>query len=147
MQGARSSLQIFRLPPQQCSRFCCKMKRTAAGNRIAFYPVPRCRRHNGTAKIQSVKGAERKIVLRSLQKYFSRPLTDWIGGTDDRGRGFRIAVFCFFCWYGASRRLALIDYLSTPCARIGSVLCGSFCIICSMLRRMVSALLISSLSV
>jgi hypothetical protein len=55
---------------RQRSRFCRIMKQTAAGKRI--YPVPRCRRRNGTAKILYVKGLRVEIfsVLRLRQKKY-----------------------------------------------------------------------------
>lgn len=49
--------------------------------RAGFYPVPRCRRRNGTAKILSVKGLRVEILH---QQNTTRPLTDRIG----------IAVLC-----------------------------------------------------
>ncbi len=44
--------------------------------RAGLYPVPRCRRRNGTAKIQPVKGLRVEILH---QQNTIRPLTGWIG--------------------------------------------------------------------
>lgn len=57
------------------------MKRAAAGAGL-LNPVPRCRRRNGTAKIQPVNGSRVEIFLRPLRKNTTRPLIGWIGGTD-----------------------------------------------------------------
>jgi len=48
------------------------MELMAAGNRIVFYPVPRCRRRNDTAKIKPVNGLRVEIfsVLRLRQKKY-----------------------------------------------------------------------------
>ena len=45
------------------------------GGRIAFYPVPRFRLRNDTAKIQTVKGLRVEIFPRRLRKNTTRPLT------------------------------------------------------------------------
>ena len=58
------------------------MKQTKTGSRIVFYPVPRFRRRNATAKIQTVKGLRVEIFSRPLRKNTTRPLTVWIGVTD-----------------------------------------------------------------
>jgi len=51
------------------------MEQLKMGNRIAFYPVPRFRLRNGTAKIQTVKGLRGGDFGRFLPKILPRPLT------------------------------------------------------------------------
>ena len=41
----------------------------------AFFPVPRCRLRNGTAKVRAVNGLRVEIILRFLQNNTTRPLT------------------------------------------------------------------------
>jgi hypothetical protein len=59
-RGGRATAKAT-VSTRQRSRFCRIMKQTAAGKRI--YPVPRCRRRNGTAKVRSVKGLRVEIFL------------------------------------------------------------------------------------
>jgi len=58
------------------------MKRAETGDGIAFSPVPRFRRRNGTAKIQTVKGVEGGDFFAAYKrKNTTCPLTVWIVGT------------------------------------------------------------------
>ena len=60
------------------------MKLTEAGNGIVFYPVPRYRRRNATAKIKTVNGLEGGDFPRSQAENTTRPLTGLIVGTDGK---------------------------------------------------------------
>ena len=62
-------------PPS--SRFCRIMEQSATGKRI--YPVPRCRRRNGTAKIRFVKGGTKWREWRFSIENTTRPFTKWVG--------------------------------------------------------------------
>lgn len=68
-RGGRATVKAI-VSTRQRSRFCRIMKQTAAGKRI--YPVPRCRRRNGTAKVRSVKGLRVEIFLPRVlaKKYY-----------------------------------------------------------------------------
>ena len=77
----RAAPQKLTITAHQWSRFCRIMKQTEAGNRIVFYPVPRFRRRNATAKIEPVNGLRVEIFSRTLRKNTTRPLTGLIGGT------------------------------------------------------------------
>jgi len=75
------------------------MKQTEAENRIVFYPVPRFRRRNATAKIEPVNGSRVEIFPRPLRKNTTRPLIGLIGGTG----GEVLIVLGGWLWYNKSR--------------------------------------------
>ena len=68
-RGGRATAKAT-VSTNQWSRFCRIMKQTMAGKRI--YPVPRCRRRNGTAKVRPVKGLRVEIFLPRVlaKKYY-----------------------------------------------------------------------------
>ena len=68
-RGGRATVKAT-VSTRQRSRFCRIMKQTVAGKRI--YPVPRCRRRNGTAKVRPVKGLRVEIFLPRVlaKKYY-----------------------------------------------------------------------------
>jgi len=55
--------------------FAVEWNRRKRGAGLFFYPVPRFRRRNGTAKIQMVQGFKGGDFLRSLQKILPVPCT------------------------------------------------------------------------